>query len=38
MASKRVQINEVRKYTQGLDRKINNMDEKFSMEMEIMKK
>jgi hypothetical protein len=32
------QINEVRKSIQDLDKKVSNMEEKFSKEMEIMKK
>jgi hypothetical protein len=37
MISKRIQINEIKKSTQDLDKKVSNMEEKFSKEIEIMK-
>jgi hypothetical protein len=37
MISKRIQINENYQSTQDLDKKVSNMEEKFSKEMEIMK-
>jgi hypothetical protein len=37
MISKRIQINENYQSTQDLDKKVSNMEEKFSKEIEIMK-